>query len=113
MRAFRFAFDSRRVRRVVCPSTALAPLAATTASNTPATHFTFNLKPNINDYSCTSCALLWWNLGIRLLEQRPILIRTSEARPGGALAANTCRDTCQKTHRNQIQTEPGESSDKY
>jgi hypothetical protein len=36
-------------------------MAIDPASTAPATHFTLNLKPNINDYSCTSCALLWWN----------------------------------------------------
>src|ERR1700726_4927641 len=54
IRDLRLALDSRRVRRVVCACTATAPLAIDAASNTPATCFTLNLKPNINDYSCTS-----------------------------------------------------------
>src|SRR5271156_6219590 len=61
MRALRLALDSRLVRCVTCACTATAPLAINPASNTPATRFTLDLKPNINDYSCTSLALLLWN----------------------------------------------------
>src|SRR5882757_5628859 len=78
IRDLRLALDSRRVRRVVCACAATAPLATDIASNTPATCFTLNLKPNINDYSCTSLALLWWNSRAAGLKPAGLyLIRTS------------------------------------
>src|SRR3981189_1965068 len=52
IRDLRLRLGPRRVRRVVCACTATAPLAIDAASNTPATCFTLDLKPNINDYSC-------------------------------------------------------------
>src|ERR1700722_15746373 len=83
MRALRLALDSRRVRRVVCvvcACTAIAPLAMVAASNTAVAHFTLTLKPNINDYSCTSLALLWWNSKAAGAKPTgPSLIRTSAA----------------------------------
>src|SRR6185312_11337083 len=82
MRSRRFALVSRR--RGVCASRRLVPLARVPASNAAATHFTLVLtlilKPNINDYSCTRCALLLWNSGraARKSAAAP-LIRTSAA----------------------------------
>src|SRR3984957_10570221 len=80
MRALRLALDSRRVLCVTCACTATAPLAINPASNNPATHFTLDLKPNINDYSCTSLALLLWNVRPACWNtMRVSLIRTSAA----------------------------------
>jgi hypothetical protein len=61
IRDLRLALDSRRVRFVVCACAATAPLAIEAASNTPATCFTLNLKPNIND-------LLLLKLGFAMVE---------------------------------------------
>jgi hypothetical protein len=55
---------------------ATAPLA-TKLPATPLLAY-LNLKPNINDYSCTSLALLWWNLRATG-KPADILIRTSAA----------------------------------
>jgi hypothetical protein len=44
-------------------------MAIDPASST--THFKFNLQPNINNYSYTSWALLWWNSEAEARAKKP------------------------------------------
>src|SRR5947209_13393586 len=82
MRALRLALDSRRERRVVCDWATVA-LPTRRIASAAAAHFRLNLKPNINDYSCTRLGSCYGGTRGRLCIEaqtlRVTLIRTSAA----------------------------------
>src|SRR5579871_4282512 len=81
MRALRFAFDSRRVLCADWACAAPAPLAMRAASNTAATFFTLNLKPNINEYSCSQACFCYCRTRGPRYESQPQAISLLEHPP--------------------------------